>query len=159
MNTLLPKTCFRPFLAVALGALLSASCVFGPTTLPPDPKDVLIQVDAPLEVKRGEEFLVTIEVENTAGRTQQLNSIDVWDNYLEGVAIRRADPAFTESFHVPVDNTESYTFERDIGPKGKLTVKFFAIGVKVGDFNSHVDVCINSAGSCKTFPLRTIVQE
>jgi len=61
------------------------------------PKDVTIQVNAPLHVKVREEFVVEVRVQNTASRAQRLDSIDVGDRYLQGVAIQSTEPAFKQS--------------------------------------------------------------
>ncbi len=116
-------------------------------------------MDAPLEVRTGEQFVVTIRIENTANETQVLHSIDIWDHYLEGIAIRSTEPAYRQSYHVPIDNTQAFEFYRDIGPYETITITFSATAVAPGDFNSFFDACINSDISYLTYPIRTVVKE
>jgi len=122
------------------------------------PKDVTIQVNAPLHVKVKEEFVVEVRVQNTASQSQRLDSIDVGDTYLQGVAIQRSEPAFKQSMHVPLVNMQSYEYGTPIAAGGEVVVKFYAVAVKVGDYSATVDVCINSASSCSSHPTRAVVE-
>ena len=123
------------------------------------PENINIQVDAPLEVRTGDQFVVTIRIENTANETQVLHSIDIWDHYLEGIAIGSTEPAYRQSYHVPIDNTQAFEFYRDIGPYETITITLNATAVSPGDFNSFFDACINSDISYLTYPIRTVVTE
>ena len=124
-----------------------------------EPENIVIQVASPLEVSNGDQFVVTIQIENTASETQVLHSIDVWDQYLEGIAIVSTEPAFRQSYHVPIDNTQAFEFYRDIGPYETITITLNATAIAPGDFNSFFDVCINSDMSFLTYPIRTVVTE
>jgi len=122
------------------------------------PKDVTIQVNAPLHVKVREEFVVEVRVQNTASRAQRLDSIDVGDRYLQGVAIQSTEPAFKQSLHVPLVNMQSYEYGQPIAAGGELVVKFHAVAVKAGDYSATMDVCINSGSSCSSQPIRAVVE-
>ncbi|HEX9764164.1 MAG TPA: hypothetical protein VGA39_02680 [Candidatus Acidoferrales bacterium] len=122
------------------------------------PKDVTIQVNAPLHVKVKEEFVVEVRVQNTSAQSQRLDSIDVGDRYLQGVAIQRTEPAFKQSMHVPIVNMQSYEFGQPIAAGGEVVVKFHAVAVQAGDYSATVDVCINSASSCSSHPIRAVIE-
>ena len=123
------------------------------------PQDIIVNVDAPLHVVQGEEFVFEVGVENRAARTQLLYSIDIWDEYLEGIAVIRTEPQFTDSYHVPMDNTQSYEFKKDIPAKDKLVIKFYAVGIEPGNYSSYLDVCINTGVNFISHPIITIVDE
>ena len=145
-----------------IAGVLCISCIGGIAwvySIAKAPENITIQVDAPLEVRNGDQFVVTIQIENTADETQVLHSIDVWDHYLEGIAIVSTEPAYRQSYHIPIDNTQSFEFYLDIGPHETLTITFSATAVSPGDFNSFFDACINSDISYLTFPIRTVVTE
>ena len=145
-----------------IAGVLCLSCIGGIAwvySIAKAPENINIQVDAPLEVSNGDRFVVTIRIENTASETQVLHSIDVWDRYLEGIAIVSTEPAYRQSYHVPIDNTQAFEFYRDIGPHEKITITLNATAVSPGDFNSFFDACINSDISYLTFPIRTVVTE
>ena len=124
-----------------------------------EPENIVIQVEAPLEVSHGEQFVIAIQIENTADETQVLHSIDISDHYLDGIAIVSTEPPYRQSYHVPIDNTQSYEMSLDLPPHETTTVRLNAVAVAEGDFNSFFDACINSDVSFLTYPIRTIVTE
>ena len=123
------------------------------------PENIRVNVTAPLHVVKGEEFIFEVKMENTAAESQLLYSIDIWDEYLEGIAIQRTEPSFIDTYHIPIDNTQAYDFMQDIPPGGELVVTFFAVGLEPGEYSSYVDVCINTATSFLTQPIITIIDE
>jgi type 1 fimbria pilin len=118
----------------------------------------VVSVEAPLNVKNGEEFIITTTVQNTdPSQKQTLVSLDIADAYLEGIAILGTAPDSKEARHIPFDNTMSYVFDIPI-PSGEVVeVALRAKAVKPGDFNAEVDFCINSGVSFLSKPVRTIV--
>ncbi len=143
-----------------IAGVLLLSCVGGITwvySIAKAPQNITIQVDAPLEVSRGDQFVVTIRIENTADETQVLHSIDIWDQYLQGIAIVSTEPAYRQAYHIPIDNTQSFEFYLDILPHETITITLNATAVAPGDFNSFLDACINSDVSYLTYPIRTVV--
>ena len=123
------------------------------------PEDVVIRVNAPALVNKGDQVILFVEVENTGTEPQLLHSIDVSADYLSGIAIQRADPPFTESYKIPMGpEMLSYTFERPIAPGGISTVQFFGTAVRSGDFSGDIDVCVKSTVLCESFLTRTIVE-
>jgi hypothetical protein len=89
---------------------------------------------------------------------QYLVDLDVADEYLEGVVIESATPRFTDAFHVPLDNTISYSFDLPIEPGAEVLVVFVAYAAKVGDFSGEIDFCVNSEVICIPYPVRTIIE-
>lgn len=124
-----------------------------------EPEDIWIDVSVPGEKMKGEEFAIEIQVENSADKEQLLHSIDIYDSYLEGIAIQRTEPKFIQSYHTPVIGMQTYELKRQIPPQTSITVLVFAKGVRKGDFQGDLQVCINSETSCLSYPLRTIVEE
>ena len=137
---------------VLLAGVLCGGCFW-------QPEHISVDVICPLHVAKGEEFVFEVQVENTADSPQLLYSIDIWDEYLEGISIQRTEPSFIDCYHIPIDNTQSFEFKKDIVPKGKLMVSFHAIAIEAGDYSSYLDVCINTATSFLTHPIITIVED
>jgi hypothetical protein len=122
------------------------------------PKDVVVEVDVPISVKKGDEFAMLATIKNTASKQQKLVSLDIGDAYLNGIAILRTDPDHREAFHVPLDNTMSYVFNIPV-PAGKhVEVGFQAKAIAQGDYMSEIDFCINSDSSFLSRSIRTIVE-
>lgn len=122
------------------------------------PKNIVVGVEAPLQVNNGDEFIIVATVKNTASKRQTLASLDLSDAYLDGIAILRTEPDNEESFHVPLDNTVSYVFKLPIEAGEQLEMKLHVKAIKQGDYSGDIDFCINSDTSFLSKSIRTIVQ-
>ena len=144
--------------AILLLGLVAAGGCTAVEEIAKGPKDVTVQVNAPLHVTVKQGFVIEVRVQNTAAEPQELISIDVGDGYLQGVAIQRTEPAFKQSMHVPIVNMQSYEYGQPIAAGGELVVKFHAVAVKAGDYSADLNVCVNSASTCQTHPIRAVVE-
>ena len=142
----------RRQIAIALGALLLL------TGCQMTPENVNVSLEAPTATAQKSRFVIKATVENTAAEEQKLVSLDVGDEYLEGIVIEKTVPPFKDAFHVPIDNTMSYTYDINIAAGRKVTVLLHAYAAKTGDFSSAVDFCINSNACFLSYPIRTIVE-
>jgi hypothetical protein len=121
-----------------------------------EPENINVEINTPIQVSKGEEFMIEVRVENTGNDPQELDSIDIDSSYLEGIYISSTEPDYTD--YSLYDLFESYYFERNIPANSSLSVKFYVEAVKTGDFAGEIDVCINSPSNCTGFPTRTIVE-
>lgn len=137
-------------LAIVLAAL---TCGCGGT-----PKDIDVDIQAPPVAKSGQEFVITATVENHAATAQKLISLDIGDEYLDGVAILSTEPNYHDTSHVPMLNRRSYEFDLPVKPGEKVHVLLHARAVKKGDLNSEIGFYINSNSSSLTRSLRTTVE-
>jgi hypothetical protein len=137
----------------AVAALVLGGTWLGSTIK--EPTDVEVEVNVPLQVRNGQGFLILVTIRDTSGKAQELDSIDISDTYLDGIAIERTEPPFLESFSIL--GYRSFNFAREIPANGDLIVRFFVVGVRTGDFSGDIDVCINGPGNCLSYPLRSIV--
>jgi hypothetical protein len=103
-----------------------------------------INMEVPAVVKENEEFITQVKITNTLDDPQTLVSIDVGDGYLEGVSLVKTEPGFTESMHVPIDNSVSYSFKKEIGPQESITIDLHWKATSEGKFSDYIDFCINS---------------
>ncbi len=115
-------------------------------------------VDAPAIVTMGEPFTVRVTVHNTADKVQILDSLDVADEWLEGVTVTVSTPPYTRADHVPLDNTWSYIYETPIPPGGSVEVVLEATGTQIGAFKGEVDVCVGGVARFNSYPLATTVE-
>lgn len=123
-----------------------------------EPENVTMGVDAPVSVIKGEPFTIEVRVENLAAEPQMLDSIDIAEGYLAGIAIRSSDPPFLESYSLPVVDFRSYTLGQSIAAGETLVVRFDAVGLQAGDYAGEIDVCVGSGSACATFVIRTLVE-
>lgn len=117
------------------------------------PQGVNISVSAPTEVTQGEIFFITVRIENTASSAQTLDSIDIGLDYLEGVVINSATPAYFESYDIIL--WRSFTFLETLPAGETTTVTIEATALNTGDYSGELDVCINDANNCITNTIRT----
>ena len=103
-----------------------------------------INMDVPAVVKDNEEFITKVTITNTLDKPQTLVAIDVGDDYLNGISLVTTDPHFTESMHVPIDNSVSYSFGMEIGPQKSITIDLHWQATSEGEFSDYIDFCINS---------------
>ena len=122
------------------------------------PENVDISVDAPVSVQVGQEFGITLTIRNTDSSTQTLVDVDIADEYLEGVVVQETNPAFKDAMHVPFDNTQSYSMDMTLPVGREVTVTISAYAAHAGDYAGDIDFCINSAVSCLSYPVRTIIR-
>ena len=101
-------------------------------------------MDVPAVVKEYEEFITEVKITNTSNDIQKLFSIDVGDDYLKGISLVKTEPNFTESMHVPLDNSVSYSFKKEIGPRESITIDLHWKATSQGEFMDEIDFCINS---------------
>ena len=123
------------------------------------PKNIVCSWDSPVSVKNGERFEITVTVKNTDEKQQKLVSLDVGQEYLEGIIIEKSMPPFFESSRIPIDNTISYSYNITIEPDEEQTIVLSAYAAKSGDFSSEVDFCINSEISFLSHSIRTIIED
>lgn len=122
------------------------------------PQNVSVGIQAPLQVKQGDAFVITATVSNYASKAQTLVSLDIGDKYLQGIAIVKTEPEHQEATHVPIDNTMSYVFKITVKPGEERRVLLHAKALKQGDFNSEIDFCINSDVMFLSKGVRTLVE-
>jgi len=144
------KRLYFSILPIVLAAL---TCGCGGT-----PKDIDVDIQAPPVAKSGEEFIITATVENHAAKAQKLISLDIGDQYLDGIAILSTEPNYHDTVHVPILKTRSYEFDLPVKPGEKIHVLLHARAVKTGDLNSEIYFYINSNPSSLTRSLRTTVE-
>lgn len=123
-----------------------------------EPQNVEISIDVPVSVSVDQEFNIVLTVKNTGSTTRTLAYVDVADEYLEGVVVRGMDPAFKSAEHIPFDNTESYSLDVALPPAQEVTVTVSAYAAHTGDYAGDFDFCIDSAVSCLSYPVRTIIR-
>jgi hypothetical protein len=121
--------------------------------------DTNITVSAPLNVAVGDEVIIEVTVQNTTGSSLVLDSVDIASSYITGIAILRSEPAYSETFHIPIVEYESYTLEQNLPANEIVTVRFYGQAVNQGDYSGAVDVCIGSGSDCASHSIRTLVSE
>ncbi len=122
------------------------------------PENIEVTVDSPTTIKQGERFAIRVSVRNTGASEQTLVDLDIADEFLKGVVIESSDPPFSQSMHISVDNTISYSYDLAIPPGKEISITLSAYAAYQGDYSGEFDFCINSETSCLSYAVRTIVE-
>ena len=109
-----------------------------------DPENIELFIDSPTSVKKGQEFNIITTITNTSNKAQELVSIDIDDNYLDGIVILSTTPNYSDVLYVPIDDTQSYSFNKTIEPNSEINIEFRAKAIKSGTHRGTIDFCINS---------------
>lgn len=137
-------------------ALIAGVLCFG--NMVKEPGEVEVAIEAPLEVSQGDRFTIVVRVRDISGKKRTLVDLDVADEYLAGVVIERTRPPFKDAMHVPIDNTLSYSFDIPFAAGEEAVVEFDAFAAHSGDYHGDIDFCIDSALSCVSYPVRTLIR-
>ncbi len=107
-----------------------------------DPEGVTASVEGPDAVAVGEEFTLTVVVENQRTTDSlQLSDIDIADEYIEGFLILGTEPETKSRMHIPLDNSISFSFDTTIAPRESMRFDFHLRSTTAGMFRGDVDVC------------------
>lgn len=141
----------------------AASVIGGLYWLGSQTTDGLAQIDvnAPTSVEQGQEYVITVEINNVSGEDITLNSIDIQATLLDGFIINTVEPSYIETYEYGFSESDIYqtfSFLTAIPPGESLSVTFTGEAVIAGDFSGEFDVCIDSSVNCKTEVIRTIVR-
>jgi len=140
----------RSFILFLFLPLLVISCT--------EIKNVDIFVDFPAVVQEDDEFEVIAKLVNTGKSSKELYSIDISDKYLKGITVLKIDPDYKESTHIPIDNSQSYTFNHSLLPGDTAVFKISCKAIYIGDFNGDFDFCIDSEFNFISKNVRTVVK-
>lgn len=91
-----------------------------------------MDVQYPLTVSKNQEFDITVTVKNNATKTQTLNSIEISDEYLEGIEITTSDSINEGSYYFLTG--QYYEYYYDIPPGEEEIITFRTKTIKAGDF-------------------------
>jgi len=126
------------------------------------PENAGVVMDVPLEAAVGDGIELNISVTNTGSTTMQLMSIDISLNYLNGIAIDHATPAYTGSSQYDSlgggETFQTFSFRRSIAAGETLTILFSGVAVSAGDYSGSVSVCIDSGINCAINIVRTVIK-
>lgn len=107
-----------------------------------DPEGVGLRVEGPDEVAVGETFDLRVIVTNERpSDSVALSDIDIADEYLAGFTISTVTPDAESSMHVPIDNSQSYTFNVSIPPGESREFVFSLRAEQEGIYRGDVDAC------------------
>ena len=128
-----------------------------------EPDTVEVQVRAPEQVVVNEPFAVTLQINNLITVTQTLHSIDIEDDYLEGIRLEQSTPAYSAMNALPLTNFTSLAFGQEIPVNTNgiqvAVIELQFVAEEIGTFAGIMDVCLADGTLCLSLPLETAVTE
>jgi len=126
--------------AVAIAAVIGIAVVLG--YMSKDVEGVAVSVNGPRDVVVGQTFDLEVLVANERPRKAlRLSDVDISDQYLAGFTIASVKPKPKSTMHVPIDNSQSFTFGVSIPAGGSNSFTFTLRAEKPGIYRGDVDVC------------------
>jgi hypothetical protein len=78
------------------------------------------------------------------GEILKVSDVDIADEYMDGFIVSSVEPKHKSSTHLPVDDSQSFTFDASIPPGDSLVFAFTLLAIKAGVFRGDVDICEGS---------------
>lgn len=130
------------FLSIALTAFLTSAFWVGAgaliyTIFTRTPPDLQVEVTAPEKVQIGESLKMKIEVTNPTGERVALNSIDIYDELLDGFEITAIDP----KPHSRRSTGGFASFYFSPGKSDRFIVTMDLRAKKAGSWGGDIDCC------------------
>lgn len=105
-----------------------------------DLEGVTLTVKAPEEVKVGDTMELVVTVKNErVGKEVKLADVDISDEYLAGFTVSSSTPNYKTTIHIPIDNSQSFTFDINLPPGKETNIVFTLRAIKEGVYRGDVD--------------------
>jgi len=125
-----------------LGLILLVVVIFLVAHMAQDVEGISVNVQGPTDVAMGETFGLKVVVTNErAGKSLEVSSIDIAEEYLAGFSVISMDPEPASSTHIPIDESRSFAFNADIPAGESRTFLFNLRAEKAGLYRGDVDTC------------------
>jgi hypothetical protein len=120
-----------------------------------------IEVSLQPVVEAGADLDFTITIINISEKSINLNSINMGQDFVDGIQIGDSTPIFEYRDHYDLLGfpMEMFIFNEMILVGESLTVEFDAKAVKTGDFTGQMFICVDNTTNCEIILLRTVVEE
>ena len=101
-------------------------------------ENIEVDLTNPVMTNTGDQFTTVATIKNTSSEVQVLYSIDIGDLYTAGFMLMESVPNYTESMHIPFDNSTSYSYHTAIPAHGSIEVELTWQALKQGDFRDEL---------------------
>lgn len=116
--------------------------VLGVSYLAQELTGVAVVVDAPTEVMVGDTFPLKVTVTNQRPTERlALSDVDIGEAYLKGFTVGIIEPVPVTTMHVPIDDSQSFTFNTPLEPGASRAFTFNLRAAQPGVYRGDVDVC------------------
>jgi hypothetical protein len=141
-------------------ALTLFSITFGEKKLFADERGsdaVKLSVTSPSVVKNGSDFIIKAVLKNTGTKTHTFVNLDIDNEYLKGVSIRKTQPQYSSKENY-IDEITTFEFGKELKPGEEFIIEITATAGMEGSFKGDFDFCIDSDVEYVTFTIDTEVK-
>ena len=89
----------------------------------------------------GEPIEMRVITSNSHSESLTLGSIDIDGAFLAGFQVLGIDPEATGTFHIPVIDQRSWSFDKPVPTDERLVVTFDLRCINAGHFTGNIDAC------------------
>jgi hypothetical protein len=134
-----------------LGLLLALAC--GEV-----PSQVEIAVDYPRKAVAEEPVAWVVTIRNHDSEPHTMRDLDVSEGIATAAFFDRSEPPWNDAFLGEVTGDYNYKYRIELQPGESLELRLEGVALQAGQHIGALDVCIDSVSSCRSFPMRTVVQ-
>ncbi|MCA9276400.1 MAG: hypothetical protein KDA29_10270 [Phycisphaerales bacterium] len=144
--------------------VLGASCVGGIIALGyfvagNTPEGITLLFEYPDDVIVGDEFELTITVQNHLPQQRTLGDLDFYPNSLDGVTIKSINPRPNSDDGTYTLGMRTMTFNRPVPPNGELPIVITMTADQAGFFTGDVDITIDGMLSIYSTTQTLVINE
>jgi len=120
-----------------------------------------VDIYLPPTIEVGTDFDFAITITNTSTQSINLDSINIGQEFVDGIQIGDSTPIFEYRDHYDLLGfpMEMFIFNEMILVGESLTIEFETRAIKTGDFTGQMFICIDDTSNCEIILLRTVVEE
>lgn len=144
--------------------VLGVTCVGGITAfgiwfVNNTPEGIMLDFDYPDNIVVGDEFEVTITVENLFDETRMLYELDFYNPILDGVSIISFDPPPATDDGQAIFGSRTIAFNQQIPAEGEVVIVVTMAAEQAGYYTGDVDVSIDGILSIHSTTQTLVIDE
>ena len=123
------------------------------------PEGIVLDFDYPNDVVVGEEFDVTITIENVLDESRILMGIDFYGQIFDGVSVLSFDPSPTRDDGDAIFGSRTVLFNRLIPAEGEIVIVVTMTAQEAGSYTGDVDITIDNVLSLYSTSQTIVINE
>ncbi|MBU1126662.1 hypothetical protein KJ758_03555 [Patescibacteria group bacterium] len=141
----------KTILLAAVLVLVGGGC-FSENTTP-------VTIDVPDNIVVGDEFDISVNIENADKDPLFLHSIDIGNTYLGGVTVYATEPEFSDLSDLIFEDMTSFALKTDIAEETTTKIILKAKATQAGIWIGGMDICFDKGANCVYSHITTNVEE
>jgi|GEM_PF-3530845 len=123
------------------------------------PEGIVLDFDYPDNVAVGDEFEITMTIENLLDKPRSLVDVDFYSSVLDGVSIESTSPIPVADSGGYVLGSRTLSFNQTIPAEGEIVIIFTMTALEAGYFTGDVDLSIDALLSIYSTTQTIVIEE